>query len=159
MRKILGALAKRIGRKHKERCSLSVEIGGECIVVRPMGLEDALRFLLLIAPYVGALDRHLPMLAEALQEKDGPQRRGFLKAVVTAMTGEMERAPGDVTKAVAILLGKEPEWVARNALPEEIVRALSACDEANDFKSLFASLRALGLTMPKVDRGNDGPSR
>lgn len=156
MRNILEALAKRIGRKHDKADSLSVTIGGECIAVRPMGLEDALQFLLLIAPYIGALDRHLPMLAEALQEKDGPQRRGFLKAVVTAMVGEMERAPGDVTKAVSILLGKEPEWVARNALPEEIVRALSVCDEVNDFRSLFASLRALGLTMPK---GENGASR
>ena len=156
MRNILEALAKHIGRKHDKADSLSVTIGGECIAVRPMGLEDALQFLLLIAPYIGALDRHLPMLAEALQEKDGPQRRGFLKAVVTAMVGEMERAPGDVTKAVSILLGKEPEWVARNALPEEIVRALSVCDEVNDFRSLFASLRALGLTMPK---GENGASR
>lgn len=156
MRNILEALAKRIGRKYDKADSLSVTIGGECIAVRPMGLEDALQFLLLIAPYIGALDRHLPMLAEALQEKDGPQRRGFLKAVVTAMVGEMERAPGDVTKAVSILLGKEPEWVARNALPEEIVRALSVCDEVNDFRSLFASLRALGLTMPK---GKNGASR
>ena len=159
MRNLFNAMKKRIRRKHKRADSLSVTIGGECIAVRPMGLEDALQFLLLIAPYVGALDRHLPMLAEALQEKDGPQRRGFLKAVVTAMAGEMQRAPGDVTKAVSILLGKDPEWVARNALPEEIVRALSVCDEANDFRSLFASLRALGLAMPNVDRGNDGESR
>jgi len=156
MRNPFDAMKKRIRRKHNKADLLSVTIGGECIAVRPMGLENALRFLLLIAPYVGALDRHLPMLAEALQEKDGPQRRGFLRAVVTVMAGEMERAPGDVAKAVSILIGKDPEWVARNALPEEIVQALSACDEANDFKSLFASLRALGLTMPK---GNDGASR
>jgi len=121
-----------------------------------MGLEDALQFVLLIAPYIGSLDRYLPMLAEALQEKTAPERRGFLKVVVTAMADEMQRAPGDVTKVVALLLGRDPEWVARNALPEEIVRALTAFDEANDFRSLFASLRALGLTVPK---GNDGASR
>ena len=149
-------LVKRIRRKHDETDSLSVTIGGECIAVRPMGLEDALQFVLLIAPYIGSLDRYLPMLAEALQEKTAPERRGFLKVVVTAMADEMQRAPGDVTKVVALLLGRDPEWVARNALPEEIVRALTAFDEANDFRSLFASLRALGLTVPK---GNDGASR
>ena len=156
MRNLFDAMKKRIRRKHKERCLLSVTIGGECIAVRPMGLEDALKFLLLIAPYIGALDRYLPMLAEALQEKTAPERRGFLKVVVTAMADEMEQAPGDVTKVVALLLGRDPEWVARHALPEEIVRALTTLDEANDFRSLFASLRALGLT---VSKGNDGTSR
>ena len=156
MRNLFDAMKKRIRRKQHGTDSLSVTIGGECIAVRPMGLEDALKVLLLIAPYIGALDRYLPMLAKALQEKTAPERRGFLKVVVTAMADEMEQAPGDVTKVVALLLGRDPEWVARNALPEEIVRALTTFDEANDFRSLFASLRALGLTAPK---GNDGTSR
>lgn len=143
--------------KLRDPSSLSVTIGGEHIAVRPLGLEGALEFALLLAPYVGSLDRHWSLLAEALEQPTAPERRGFLKVVVAAMADEMERAPGDVTRAVALLLDREPEWVARHALPEEIVAALPILDGANDFKSLFNSMRELGLTLPKT--GDNGSSR
>lgn len=160
MLKILNALAKRIGRKQHSDGPLSVDIGGERIAVHPLGLKDTIQFMLLLAPYVGSFDRHRQMLADALQKPDGPTRHGFLSAIFTAMAGEMGHAPGDLTRAVALLLDREPEWVARHGMAEEIVRAIPVLDAANNFGSLFVSLRALGLTAAEKsgDNGTDGPA-
>jgi hypothetical protein len=156
LRRALARLWARL--KPRDTNSLSVQIGGEHIAVRPLGLEAALEFMLLLAPYVGSLDRHLDLLIEAANQPTAPERRGFLKVVLTAMADEMERAPGDITRAVALMLDREPDWVALNALPEEIVEALAVLDRVNDFGSLFNSLRALGLTTPKI-KGDNGSSR
>ena len=159
MPNIRKALANLLARLNlRDPGSLSVTIGGEHIAVRPLGLESALEFMLLLAPYVGSLDRHWPMLAETLAKKTGPEQHGCLGAIIAIMSDEVKGAPGDITRAVALMLGRDPEWVARYALPEEIVTAIPVLNEANDFNSLFNSLRALGLALPKGN-GDNGSSR
>lgn len=88
-----------------------------------MGLEDTLRFLLLIAPYIPRLKYGL---GAALQE------RGAF-------------APGELTQAFALLIDRDVEWVARNATAKDLIAALPVLDEINDFRGLMEAAKALEL--------------
>ena len=132
----------------------SVTLGGERIPISPLGLESALELGLLLAPYVAGIERHLPELKAALEATNG-QRPQLLTAAVRALVGEMRQAPGDLTRAVALLVDREPEWVALHALPTEVVQALPVLDEANDFGALLEAVRDLGLTV-KLEKVEDG---
>lgn len=129
----------RLGRKKR-----FVVLGGERIPVKPLGLEAALELALLLAPYVAGIERHLPELKAALEATNG-RRPQLLTAAVRALVGEMRTCPGDLTRAVALLVGREPEWVALHALPTEVVQVLPVLDEANDFGALLEAIRGLGL--------------
>ena len=129
----------------RRRKKLSVTLGGERIAVSPLDLEDALRLLFILAPHLAAIEHHLPELMAALSNTNG-NRPALLTSAFTALIGEMQQAPGDLTRAVALLVGRDPEWVATYALPEEVVAALPVLDEANDFAALFNAVKGLGLT-------------
>lgn len=122
----------------------SVVLGGERVPIEPLGLEAALELGLLLAPYVAGIERHLPELKAALEATNG-RRPQLLTAAMRALVGEMRQAPGDLTRAVALLVGRDPEWVALHALPAEVVQALPVLDEANDFGALLEAIRGLGL--------------
>jgi len=131
----------------KEKPILAVMLGGEIIPVEPLGLEDTLRLAFLFAPYLAAFENHLPALQAAL-EVTGGARPALLSAAVRAMADDMRTsAPGDLTRIVAILVKRDPEWVAQNATPAEVVEALPVLDAVNDFAALLDAIRGLGLTL------------
>lgn len=101
----------------------TVKVGAEIIEVRPMGLENTLRFLVLIAPYLSRLRYGL---GAVLRE------RGVY-------------APGEITLAFALLIDRDVEWVARNATARDLVEAIPVLDEINNFGSLFQAAKALGV--------------
>jgi hypothetical protein len=131
----------------------TVILGGERIAVSPLGLEKALELLLLLAPYLALLERHLPVIQAALWNIDG-KRPDLLSAVFRALAGEMQSAPGDLTRAVALLVDRDPEWVAVNALADEVVQALPVLDRVNDFGTLLQAMDDLGLKIEYVRETN-----
>jgi hypothetical protein len=120
-----------------------VVLGGRRIVVRPMNLEHCLELALLLAPYVGAVERYLPDLRAALKDTSG-RRPDLLSAGLRVLAGDMQAAPGDITRAVALLAGVDAEWLAANATAAEIVKALPVLGEANDLWALLGELRRWG---------------
>lgn len=130
-----------------------VTLGGERIVVSPLGLEKALELLLLLAPYLALVERHLPEIQAALRNTDG-RRPDLLSTVFRALASEMQSVPGDLTRAVALLVGREPEWIALHALANEIVQALPVLDRVNDFGKLLQAMDDLGLKIEYVRENN-----
>jgi len=115
-----------------------IKIGGQQVEVTPLSLQDATALILLMAPYWPVLNEHLPNLEHALINKDRP----LLVGIFMTLREEMRKAPGDITKAVALLAGLDAEWVARNATAEEVVEALSVLDRVHDLGRLWGILRA-----------------
>jgi len=115
-----------------------VKIGGQRIEVAPLSLQDATALILLMAPYWPVLNEHLPNLEHALINKDRP----LLVGIFMTLRKEMQKAPGDITKAVALLAGLDVEWVARNGTATEVVEALPVLDRVHDLGRLWGILRA-----------------
>lgn len=115
-----------------------IKIGGQSVEIAPLSLQDATALILLMTPYWPILDEHLPHLEQALISKDRP----LLVGIFMVLRDEMRKAPGDITKAVALLAGLDAEWVARNATAAEVVEALPVLDQVHDLGRLWGLLRA-----------------
>ncbi len=115
-----------------------IKIGGQRIEIMPLSLQDATAIILLMTPYWPILDEHLPNLEHALINKDRP----LLTGIFMVLRDEMRKAPGDITKAVALLAGLDAEWVARNATAAEVVEALPVLDKVHDLGRLWGLLRS-----------------
>lgn len=115
----------------------TVTLGGKKIEVNPLNIRNAVELTLLMAPYWPILDQHLPNLEHALMESDRP----LLVGIFTVLRQEMAQMPGDTVKAVALLVGVEPEWIAKNATAAELVAALPTLDRVHDFGRLWRLLK------------------
>lgn len=115
-----------------------IKIGDQRVEIEPLSLQNSTALILLMAPYWPILDEHLPNLEHALINKDRP----LLVGIFTVLREEMRKAPGDITKAVALLTGLDAEWVARNATAAEVVEALPVLDRVHDLGRLWGLLRA-----------------
>jgi len=115
-----------------------IKIGGQRIEIAPLSLQDATALTLLMAPYWPILNEHLPNLEHALINKDQP----LLVGIFMVLREEMRKAPGDITKAIALLAGLDAKWVARNATAAEVVEALPVLDQVHDLGRLWGLLRA-----------------
>jgi hypothetical protein len=99
-----------------------------------------------MAPYWPILDEHLPNIEHALINKDRP----LLVGIFTVLREEMQRTPGDITKAVALLAGLDAGWVAKNATAAEVVEALPVLDRVHDLGRLWGLLRAGSVYLGKA---------
>jgi hypothetical protein len=115
-----------------------IKLGGQRVEIAPLSLQNATGLILLLAPYWPILDEHLPNVEHALINKDRP----LLVGVFMVLRDEMRKAPGDITKAVALLAGLDAEWVAKNATAAEMVEALPTLDRVHDLGRLWGLLRA-----------------
>jgi hypothetical protein len=115
-----------------------IKIGGQRIEVAPLSLQDMVTLILLMTPYWPILDEHLPNLEHALINKDRP----LLVGIFTVLRDEMRKAPGDITRAVALLAGLDAEWVARNATAAEVIEALPVLDRVHNLGRLWGLLKA-----------------
>lgn len=122
----------------------SIKLGGERIHPRPLTLEHALELALLLAPHLARIEAYLPQIKTALGVTDGT-RPQVLAALFTSLRDELASTPGDMTKALALLVDRDPLWVAQNATARELVDALPVLDEINDLAGLYESARELGL--------------
>jgi hypothetical protein len=115
-----------------------IKMGGQWVEIAPLSLQNATALILLMVPYWPILDEHLPNIEHALLNRD----RSLLTGIFMVLREEMRKAPGDITKAVALLAGLDAEWVARNATAAEIVEALPVLDKVHDLGRLWGLLRA-----------------
>lgn len=122
-----------------------IKVGGQRIKVRPLTLENALDLALRLAPYIARIERRWPELARAFQTTGG-QRLELLVAVFTALRDELALAPGEMTRALALMLDCDAAWLAERITAREFLEALAVLDEVNDLVGIWGALRALGLT-------------
>lgn len=105
-----------------------------------MGLENALRLALLLAPHLGRIERRLPQIKQAV----GNGR--LLETLLRDLAQELAFAPGDIVTAYSLLLNVPQEWIAQEATARELIEALPELDRINDLKGLFQAVKALGIT-------------
>lgn len=120
--------------------SPTIKMGGVTLEIKPLGLENALRLALMLAPHVARIERRLPQIKQAV----GQGR--LLEALLKELAQELQFAPGDIVMAYALLLDMPPEWIAVNGSAKELIEALPVLDQVNDFKGLFQAVKALGIT-------------
>lgn len=133
----------------------SIKLGGERLTPEPLTLERALELVLLLAPHLARIEAHLPEIRAAL-ETTGGDRPDLLTTVFTALRDELTDAPGDMTKALALLVDRDPPWVAERVTAREFVAALPVLDRVNDLGGLWAAVQALGITLRYKENGKPG---
>lgn len=131
---------------NKKKPNSTIELGGETIEVRPLSLESCLRLTLLLAPHIAKVERRWPEIKAALEVTNGT-RPMLLEAVFIRLYEELSFAPSDVVTAVALLLDRDIEWVARQATPMDLVKAWPVLDRVNNFKELWATVKGLGIVV------------
>jgi len=106
-----------------------------------MSPVDGIQFLLVLAPYTPALLVAGQALIAALQ--DGR----FISVALRELIGQhMKEFPGDLIRAAAIVCGVEYSWVVEHCTSDEIIAALVAADELNDFQQLLIAAKKLRIT-------------
>lgn len=124
----------------------TISLGGEMIEVKPLTLENSLRLVLLVSPFIASIERHWPELQRTLETTNGT-RPGLLQTIFIKLHNELAFAPGVITQALGLLVDKPVEWVAANARAEDLIRAWPTLDQINDFRSLFLACKSLGITV------------
>jgi hypothetical protein len=114
-----------------------ITLGGQRTEIKPISLQTAVELILLMAPYWPILEDYTPRIEEALLAKNKP----LLSEIFFVLREKMQDTPGDITKAVALLAGLDPVWLAKNGTAQEIVEALPVLDKAHDFRRLWRILR------------------
>jgi hypothetical protein len=120
----------------------TVSIGGEDIELKPLGLESAIELLLILAPYIPLIENAWPKFQDSLVNKNG-KRPELLSAVFRNLAAEMQQAPGDMVKVMAILLDKPVEWIAQEATGQELLEALPTIDKVNELHKILPLLRQM----------------
>jgi hypothetical protein len=121
-----------------------VKLGGQWVDVQPLSLENALGLALLLAPHVARIEHHWPEIKRAM-DSDG-DRPKILTVTFRSLRDELSEMPGDMVKAMGLLLDRDPVDVAGAITAQEFVEALPVLDRVNDLGQLWASAQALGLT-------------
>lgn len=123
-----------------------ITMGGETIEVKPLTLENSLRLILLLSPYIMKIESKWPRLIAVLSATNGTRPK-LLELLLVEWRQDLMLAPGDLIQAFGLCLNVDPEFIARNAKAEDLVRALPMLDAVNDFRSLWAEVKALGIVV------------
>lgn len=124
----------------------TISLGSELIEVKPLTLENSLKLILLLSPYVVKVESKWPRLVAALEATNG-NRPHLLKMLLIEWRQDLAFAPGDVVQAFALLIGRDMAEVAEKATAKDLVMALPVLDAVNDFISLFLACRSLGIVV------------
>lgn len=116
----------------------TLKINDDRIALRPLSLEQTMALAIHLSPYIPLLEKYLPEIKRAFHDTSG-NRPGLLFFVFQQLRGELEQAPADVVKFVAILLNRPVEWVAENVTAAQIVGIIKELDSAYDFKAIWES--------------------
>jgi len=119
---------------------VKIILGKEKHNIEPMSLTQVFEFLTVAAPYLVLIEEKWPEILKRIKEK---QRGRHLSMFFMDFREELDQFPQDITKLLAICLGKPVDWVAKNVLPHELVNALPKLDEMNNFDELFKELRRI----------------
>lgn len=132
----------------------SVKVGNKRLPVRPLTLENALRLVVLLGPHLARVEEHWPAIVRAMQATDG-SRPATLSAIFSGLRDEMAGMPGDMVRAMALLLDCDYAWLAGEMSAREFVDALPVLDEVNDLAALWHSAHELGLVVKYGKPGTD----
>lgn len=124
----------------------TIELGNETIEVKPLTLENSLKLVLLLSPYIAKIEAKWPRLVAALEATNGTRPK-LLELLLVEWRQDLMLMPGDLVQAFSLLVDRPMEWVATNARAEDLVRALPVLDSVNDFLSLWAACKALGIVV------------
>jgi len=123
-----------------------ITIGGETIEVKPLTLENSLRLMLLLSPYIAKIEAKWPRLIAALEAANG-NRPHLLEMLFVEWRQDLMLAPGDLITAFSLLIDKDIEFVATRATAKDLVMALPVLDSVNDFRNLWAACKELGIVV------------
>lgn len=124
----------------------TIELGGETIEVKPLTLENAMRLILLLAPYIARVESKWPRLVAALEATNGTRPK-LLELLLIEWRQDLAFAPWDLIQAFGLCLNVGPEFIAEHAGAIDLIKAIPILDSVNDFKSLFLACKALGITV------------
>jgi len=121
-------------------------VGGQSIEVKPLTLENSLRLVLLLSPYIARIEARWPEITAALQTT-GARRPRLLETLFVELRQDLALMPGDLVTAFALLIDRDIEWVARNGAAKDLVEAWPVLDAVNNFAGLWQSCKHLGITV------------
>lgn len=124
----------------------TIRVGGETIEIKPLTLENSIRLVLLMGPYISGLEARWPRLASALESTNG-KRPKLLETIFMELRQDLTLLPGDLVTAFAICIDRPVEWVAHNATANDLVEAWPVLDAVNDFGQLWAASKHLGIVI------------
>jgi len=130
-------------------------MGGERVEIKPLTLENALKLILLLAPHLAHLEEHWPQIKQALEVTDG-NRPQVLSAIFVGLRDKMAEVPGDMVKAMGLLLDRDQAEIAVAMTAQEFVSALPVLDKVNDLHGLWRAARGLGM-VAKYRPESSGP--
>lgn len=114
-----------------------VKIGGQRVEVAPLSLQNVIELSLLFAPYLHLIEEDLPRLKQAYSTKG----KSLLPEIALILHQKMKDNPGDISRAVALLIGVDSNWLVRSATAAEIVGCLPVLDRAHDLPRLWAIIQ------------------
>lgn len=129
-----------------EKSSTIIKIGEQQIEVKPLTLENSLRLVLLISPYIAKIETRWPEIRAALESTNG-KRPKLLETIFMELRQDLTFAPGDIVTAFAICLDTDIAWVAQNASAKDLIEAWPVLDRVNNFRDLFLACKELGITV------------
>jgi len=144
LREQLSRWAKKLksGRKLPEETW--VTLGGQIHRVEPLRALEGIKLCMIVGPYVPKLWE----IGKAFSLKDKSEiKTGILRGLVN----EMEKFPGDLIKAVGLLIKREPRWLIENATAQELFTALIKLNEFSGFWNLLMLGMGLGLVELKIE--------
>lgn len=124
----------------------TISLGGETIEVKPLTLENSLKLILLLSPYIAKVESKWPRLIAALEETNGTRPK-LLELLLVEWRQDLAFAPWDLIQAFGLCLNVEPEFIAEHAGAADLIKAIPSLDAVNDFRSLFLACKALGITV------------
>jgi len=131
-----------------------ITLGGRRVKVKPLTLENALKLILLLAPHLARIEEHWPGIKQALEMTDGSRPR-VLTAILTGLRDEMAAMPGDMVRAMALLLDRDTAEIAVAMTAKEFVEALPVLDDVNDLHSFWRATKELGMVAKYRKREED----
>lgn len=120
-------------RKPKTR---TVPLGDREVEVKPVSFENMIRAAMLLAPHLARARQEWPAIKAAAM--NGGDRLVFV--LVSRLMSSLESMPGDLTKAIALLIDEDATWLARFATAEQIMVLLAEIDRANDLGGLIMGI-------------------
>lgn len=124
----------------------TISLGNETIEVKPLTLENSIRLMLLLSPYIAKIEAKWPRLVAALEATNGTRPK-LLELLLVEWRQDLAFAPGDLITAFSLLVDRDIEFVATRASAADLVKAIPVLSQINNFSDLWTAVKALGIVV------------
>lgn len=131
--------------------SNTIELGGNTVEVKPLTLENSLRLMLLLAPYIVALEYKWPQIKEALESTNG-KRPQLLQTIFVQLRQDFAFSPDAIVQALGLLLDKDVGYIAEHATAKDLLKAWPVLDQINSFGELWEVTKRLGIVVQHKEK-------